>query len=452
MKKVYKLKKGLTLHLQGEAQSVTATGLVRSAETAVMPEDYVGLVPRLLVKEGQRVLAGDALFVDKATERIRVTSPVSGTIKEIVRGDRRKLKRIVINAEENCEFKSFKQLQAATATAEEVRELLLESGFFALLRQRPYDVVPDADSVPRSIFISAFSTMPLAQDFTYVAKGQEADFQTAVSALSRTAPVFVGISPEQEDTPLARLENARVNVFDGPNPAGNVGVQINHVAPISKGEVVWTLGAEETLLLGRFLRTGLLDLTRTIAVGGSKVEHPQYVKAKIGTAMSDLIAATGSLPKGESIRVIDGNPLVGNKSSLQGFLGAHTTEVCVLPEGDDVHEAFGWILPRPNQHSTSRTYLSWLMPHKKFAPDCRIKGGRRHMIMSGEYDRVFPMDIFAGYLVKAIISGDIDRQEALGIYEVAPEDFAVAEYVDSSKLELQRIVREGLDILRKENA
>jgi len=451
MKKVYKLKKGLTLHLKGEAQHVT-TDAAFPQEVAVMPEDYVGITPRLLVKEGTHVMAGDTLFVDKASERICVVSPASGTIKEIVRGDRRKLKRIVISTDPTCESKDFGQLDAKTARPDDVRELLLQSGFFALLRQRPYDVVPAADSKPRALFISAFSTMPLAQDFTFAAKGQEADFQLAVSALAKIAPVFVGISPVQEGTPLSRLENAEVNVFDGPNPAGNVGVQINHVAPVSKGETVWTLGAEETLMLGRLLRTGKADFTRCLAVGGSEVERPQYVNAKIGIPLSDILAATGTKPASGSRRIIDGNPLVGKKSSLQGYLGAHTTEVCVLPEGDDVHEAFGWILPRLNQHSTSRTYLSWLMPGKQFAPDCRIKGGRRHMIMSGEYDKVFPMDIYAGYLVKAIISGDIDRQEALGIYEVAPEDFAVAEYVDSSKLELQRIVREGLDLLRKENA
>lgn len=451
MENVYKLKQGLTLHLAGEAQTGTACAAAQTGEVAVMPADFVGLTPRILVKEGAHVCAGEALLADKATGRICIVSPVSGTVKAVVRGDRRKLLRVVIAPDNECKHKEFGTLDPAGASADAVRELLLQSGIFALLRQRPYDCVPEADSKPRAIFVSAFSKMPLAQDFAHVVSGQEADFQMAVDALARIAPVYVGIEPQQTATPLAQLKNATVSVFDGPNPSGNVGVQINHVAPVSKGETVWTLGAEEMLMLGRLLRTGHVDFTRCLAVGGSEIAEPKYVKAVTGAKLADILAATGTR-LGEHVRVIDGNPLVGRKSSADGFLGIHTTEVCALPEGDDVHEAFGWILPRLSQHSTSRTYLSWLMPGRKFAPDCRIKGGQRHMIMSGEYDKVLPMDIYAGYLVKAIITGDIDRQEALGIYEVAPEDFAVAEYVDSSKLELQRIVREGLDILRKENA
>ena len=325
----------------------------------------------------------------------------------------------------------------------------MESGVFAFLRQRPYDVVPTPGVMPKAIFISAFSKMPLAADFSYVVKGQEEDFKKGVSTLARIAKVYVGISAEQKNTFLAELDNAELNVFDGPNPAGLVGVQINHVSPVNKGEIVWTLGAEEVLFIGRLVRTGRVDFSRLIAFGGSEVKHPAYRRCKVGQSL-EVLLDDALKPAGHHVRVIDGNPLVGRKAN--GFLGAHTTEVCVIPEGDDVNEVLGWIMPRFGELSTHRSYLSAFCGKRAYNPDCRVKGGERHMIMSGEYERVFPMDIYPSYLIKAIIAGDIDRQEALGIYEVAPEDFALAEFVCSSKLELQRIVRQGLDILRKENA
>jgi Na+-transporting NADH:ubiquinone oxidoreductase subunit A len=239
-------------------------------------------------------------------------------------------------------------------------------------------------------------------------------------------------------------------VFDGKCPAGNVGVQINHVSPVNKGEVVWTIGAEEVIFIGRVLNTGKVDFTRTVAVAGSEIKSPHYMRVLVGQTIGDIVA--NNVKTDKKVRLIDGNPLTGLKVSESDFLGAHSTEVTAIPEGDDADEAFGWIMPRFNQFSTSRSYCSWLMgKNKEYVLDARIKGGERHMIMSGEYDSVFPMDIYPEQLVKSIIAGDIDRMEALGIYEVAPEDFAVAEFVDSSKLELQRIVREGLDMLRKEN-
>jgi Na+-transporting NADH:ubiquinone oxidoreductase subunit A len=228
-------------------------------------------------------------------------------------------------------------------------------------------------------------------------------------------------------------------------------VQINHVDPINKGEVVWTIAAEEVIFVGRLMKTGRVDLTRTIAVAGSEVKKPAYATIKVGQKLDTLLQ--GQISDEASLRIINGNVMTGIKTSKDGYLAAHATEVNVIPEGDHADEFMGWIMPRFNTFSTHRSYLSWLFGKKKeYVFDARVKGGERHMIMSGEYDKVFPMDIFAGYLIKAIITGDIDRQEALGIYEVAPEDFAIAEFVDSSKLELQRIVREGLDILRKENA
>ena len=450
MKTLYKIKKGLDLKLKGEATAKLSAAAL-SSEYAVMPADFPGIVPRTVVKEGDNVLAGQALFVDKATERVQFVSPVSGTVVGVERGERRKLLRFRIKANETQEFKDFGVKDLSKLTGDEVKELMLESGLFAFMRQRPYDVVANPNEAPKAIFVSAFNKMPLAADFGVVVKGFEQDFKLGIRALAKIAKVHLGICPEQINSEILPIEEAEVSVFDGPNPSGNVGVQINYVSPVNKGEVVWTLGAEMALVLGRLIRTGKLSLTRRIAVAGSCVKEPHYVETIIGAPLADILK--GQIDNVEHTRIINGNPFVGYKSAITDSLGAFSTEVCVIPEGDDVNEAFGWIAPRLNDFSTSHSYFSWLFGKKKsYDLDCRVKGGERHMIMSAEYERVFPMDIYPSYLIKAILTGDIDRQEALGIYEVAPEDFAVAEFIDSSKLELQRIVREGLDILRKENA
>ncbi|MBR4129626.1 MAG: Na(+)-translocating NADH-quinone reductase subunit A [Bacteroidaceae bacterium] len=440
MAKVIKLRKGLDINLKGKATKEIAT-VKCPGEYALVPDDFTGVKPKVVVKEGDAVKAGDALFVDKLHPEVKFVSPVSGTVSMVERGDRRKLLSIRVKADGKQEARQFD-------TKGDVKALMLESGLFAFLRQRPYDVVANPEDAPKAIFVSAFNSMPLSQDFEYVLEGQEAEFQAGLSALAKLAKVYLGVSAKQTAKALTEAKDCEVNVFDGPAPAGNVGVQINHVAPINKGEVVWTLGAEEVIFLGRLLKNGTVDFTRTIALAGSEVKEPKYYKVMVGQKLNTLLEGTINA---EGARIISGNVMTGLKTSAEGWLGAHATEVNVIPEGDHADEMLGWIMPRFNTFSTHRSYFSWLFGKKKeYVIDARVKGGERHMIMSGEYDKVFPMDIYAGYLIKSIIAGDIDRQEALGIYEVAPEDFAIAEFVDSSKLELQRIVREGLDILRKE--
>ena len=441
MAKVIKLRKGLDINLKGKAIEETAS-VNCPGEYALVPDDFTGVKPKVVVKEGDAVKVGDALFVDKAHPEVKFVTPVSGTVALVERGERRKVMSVRVDADGKQEACSF--------TEKDPLKLLLESGLFGFFRMRPYDVVANPEDKPKAIFVSAFNSMPLAADFEYVLKGQEKEWQAGLSLLAKIAKVNLGISAKQKAEALTVAKDCTVTEFDGPAPAGNVGVQINHVDPINKGEVVWTIGAEEVIFIGRLVLTGKVDLTRTIAVAGSEVKAPKYAKVLVGAPLAAVLK--GQIDESKSLRIINGNPMVGVKTCKEGFLAAHATEVTVIPEGDDVHEMLGWIAPRFKEFSTSRSYFSWLKPKKtEYTMDARIKGGERHMIMSGEYDRVFPMDIYAGYLVKAIISGDIDRQEALGIYEVAPEDFALAEFVDSSKLELQRIVREGLDILRKEN-
>lgn len=449
MANVIKLKKGLTVNLVGKPSS-EITVPKSSKVYGLVPDAFVGVKPKVVVKEGETVKAGDALFVDKLHPEVKFTSPVSGTVKCVERGDRRKVLSIQVEADANQAYADFGKLDLSKASADDVKARLLEAGLFAYISQRPYAVVACPDDQPKAIFCSTFCDMPLAADFEVALKGNEAAFQAGIDALAKIAPVFLG-AKRGAAVAILKADNAKVTVFDGKCPAGNVGVQINHLCPVNKGEVVWTIGPEELIFVGKLVLTGKVDFTRIIAVAGSEIERPAYAKVRVGQQIGDIL--DGNVKTDKKVRLIDGNPLTGTKTELSSFLQAHTTEVTAIPEGDEANEAFGWIMPRFKQFSSSRTYFSWLMGKKKeYVCDARIKGGYRHMIMSGEYDSVFPMDIFPEQLVKAIIAGDIDRMEALGIYEVAPEDFAMAEFVDSSKLELQRIVREGLDMLRKENA
>ncbi len=439
--------KGLDIQLAGKAsEKKTKLGVV--SDYALVPDDFTGIVPKVVVKEGDHVLAGDPLFVNKNFPEVRFASPVSGIVEAVVRGDRRKVLCVKVKADDSQEYRDFGSKNVDSLDGNGVRSLLLEAGLFGYINQLPYAVSTTPDTTPKAIFVSAFRDMPLAGDFDFEVKGQEADFQTGITALSKIAQVNVGISSKSQNETLRNLKDATVTAWQGPCPAANVGVHVNHLCPVNKGEVVWTVDPVAVIFIGRLLNTGKVDLRRTIAVAGSEVVEPHYVDALVGTPLKAILE--GNVRDG-AVRIINGNPLTGRKDSLDGYLGAHTSEVTVIPEGNDADEMLGWIMPRLGHFSANRSYFSWLLGKRDYKLDARVKGGKRNMIMSGEYDKVLPMDIYGEYLIKAIIAGDIDKQEQLGIYEVAPEDFAVAEFVDSSKLELQSLVRKGLDTLRKEN-
>ena len=447
MANVIKLRKGLDINLKGLAEEKKIQ-LKSSGKYALVPDDFEGVTPKVIVKEGDKVKAGDALFVNKQYPEVKFASPVSGTVREVVRGERRKVLCVKVDADAQQEFADFGKREVGTMTGEQVINALLEAGIFGYIDQLPYAVSTNPSVQPKAIFVSALRDKPLAASFEYEVKGQEADFQTGLTALSKIAKTYLGVGV---GSALEGMKDVDVNVFDGPCPAGNVGVQVNHLDPVNKGEVVWTIGDPTVVLfIGRLFNTGKVDLRRTVALCGSEVKNPAYVDMLVGEELATLLSNSYDATK--SVRIINGNVLTGRVTTKDGYLGAHTSEITVIPEGDDADELLGWILPRFKQFSVNRSYFSWLLGQKSYALDARVKGGQRHIIMSGEYDKVLPMDIYGEYLVKAIIAGDIDRQEALGIYEVSPEDFALAEFVDSSKLELQRIVREGLNILRKENA
>lgn len=455
MTRVIRLRRGLDINLAGRAEK-TIVALKPDGTFALRPDSFEGIKPKVLVKEGDKVKAGEALFINKAYPNVKFSSPVSGTVSLVERGDRRKLLSVRIEADKEQEFIDFGVKDIATLSGEQVVENLLEAGLFGYINQLPYAISTNPETKPKAIFVSALRDMPLAGDFEFELQGQKKDFQTGLTALSRIAKTYLGIGSEQNITVAGN--DVEVVKFSGKCPAGNVGVQVNHIDPVNKGEVVWAVDPTAVIFFGRLFNTGKVDLRRTVALAGSEVTSPHYTEMLVGQNIDTLL--NGAYDSTKSVRIIMGNPLTGKPVAQNSseephhtrFLGAHTSEITIIPEGDKADEFAGWIMPRLGQFSVSRSYFSWLLGRKKeYKLDARIKGGERHIIMSGEYDSVLPMDIYGEYLIKAIITGDIDKQEQLGIYEVSPEDFALAEFVDSSKLELQRIVREGLDVLRKEN-
>ena len=451
MANVIKLRKGLDINLKGNASKDVALQVSETDEYALVPEAFVGVTPKVVVREGDHVNAGDALFVNKACPEVKFASPVSGVVTAIERGDRRKVLCIKVKADAKQTSTDFGKKIVDEMDGDAIKQALLEAGLFGYINQLPYAVSTTPDTTPKAIFVSTLRDMPLAADFEVELLGNEQAFKTGLTALSKIAKTYLGAGVNQPNVALMASKEVELNVFDGPCPAGNVGVQVNHIDPVNKGEVVWTVDPAAVIFFGRLFLTGKVDLRKRVAVAGSEIKTPGYVEVLVGTPLSAFVA--DQLKTTEHVRVINGNPLTGTQASLASYVGGHTSEITAIPEGDDKDEMLGWILPRTDQFSTSRSYFSWLFGKKKeYALDARVKGGERHMIMSGEYDSVLPMDIYGEYLIKAIITGDIDKQEQLGIYEVSPEDFAVAEFVDSSKLELQKIVRDGLNTLRKENA
>lgn len=448
MANVIKLRKGLDISIEGKAKEELVS-IGKPKLFSLIPDDYVGVVPKVAVKEQEVVKAGTPLLFDRNNSDIKIVSPVSGVVKQVERGARRKIMNIIIEADAEQQYVDFDVKNVTDLSEKEIIEILLKAGLFAYIKQRPYDVIADPNVKPKAIFISSFDTNPLARNFEVALKGEENAFQYGIDVLAKLAKVHLGVSVKQSSKALTEVKNATVTFFDGPHPAGNVGVQIHHVSPINAGETVWTIDPEAVIFIGRLFRTGKVDFIRTIAIAGSEIDNPCYTKMIVGSQLAPIFDQKVK-DQTKHLRYISGNVLTGRKVSKNEFLGAMHTEVTVIPEGDDVHELFGWAMPRFNQYSVNRSYLTWLLPKKNYTFDARIKGGYRHMIMANEYDKVLPMDILPEFLIKAIIANDIDRMEQLGIYEVAPEDFALCEFVCSSKMELQRIVREGLDRLRKE--
>ena len=455
-----KLKRGLDIPFEGTAAETL--GSVRRPEVFhIVPDQFAGITPKLDVKVGDRVKAGSPLFHDKAFESLFFTSPVSGEVKEIVRGERRKIMSIDILADATIEYEKFEVKNGANGDAslngEEVKALLLKSGLWALMKQRPYDCIALPNKTPRAIFISSFDSAPCAPNYEWVLKGQLPTLQAAVTALSQLAPVFVGIKGGAKATEFRELKDCTLYEVFGPHPAGNVGVQLNNLAPLAKGETVFTVNIQDLAIIGRLFQKGIVDYQKKVALTGPLAYGKQYYNVLPGMPVSAIL--TSNVHTECPCRYVAGNVLSGRQISLDDIISVYDNQFTVLDEGSENHEFMGWMLPRFSSFHFGKTdpaamldnrFTRWLFGKKHYQWDARLKGGRRAIIVSGEYDKVFPMDIYPEYLIKAMIASNIDRMEALGAYEVAPEDFALCEYVCTSKMPLQAIVREALDNLRKE--
>jgi len=449
MSKDIKIKKGLDIKLKGEADKTIENAVISNYFT-LRPEDFHGVTPKLIAKVGAKVKAGEPVFYDKSNESIKFVSPVSGEIIDIPRGNKRKILAVKIKGDKEQVYKDYGKLNVDSAKAEEIKKRLLESGCWPFIKQRPYDVIANPDKSPKAIFISGYDSAPLAADLDFVLMGKETELQVAVTALGKLTEGTVHVSVHKKgNSPLAGLTGITLHKVSGPHPVGNVGTQINKIDPINKGEIVWTVNAQDLVIIGELLLTGKFNAERIVALVGSSVKKPRYFRTKIACEVASMIYDYG-VDKSEDIRIISGNVLTGTQVKPDGFLRYYSNSITVIPEGHD-YEFFGWNKPVFNKISTSRAFtFSWLTPNKKYDLNTNTNGEHRAFVVTGNYEEVFPLDIYPMQILKACKYQDLDEMEALGMYEVAPEDFALTEFVCVSKQPHQKIIREGLDLMLKE--
>jgi len=449
MSKDIRIKKGLDIKLKGTAKK-EIFDLPRTEIYGIKPTDFHGITPKLSIKVGKKVQAGDILFYSKMNDKVKFASPVSGEILAITRGAKRKILDIQIKADTKDSFKDFGKKDPNDLNTAEIKEFLSEAGCFPYFIQRPYDVIVNPDESPKAIFISSFSTVPLAIDEVFAMQGMEADFQIGINAITKLTKGKVHLSVDgTKNSFFNNTNNVEIHKVFGKHPAGNVGVQINKIDPINQGEKIWTISPQDVALIGRLFSTGHYITTRIVAFAGSEVENPRYIKTKQGVKIDHLYDKCITSAVSE-MRIINGDVLSGKWVRKNNFLSFYNTLISVIPEGDH-YTFFGWMPFTQNKlKSISRTFFSWLTPNKEYDLDTNINGEPRAMVMTDEMEKVFPMDIYPMQLLKATLISDIEKMEELGIYEVAPEDFALIDFVSSSKIEAQEIIREGLDLMIKE--
>ncbi len=442
-----RIKKGLDIKLKGGAEKITEKATSSNVYT-LKPEDFHSIIPKLSVKIGAKFKAGEAVFYNKANEEMKFPSPVSGKLIDIIRGEKRKILALKIQADDTQEFADFGVKDPKVMKAVEIKNHLLASGCWPFIKQRPYDVIASPVNTPKAIFVSAYASAPLAANYDYVLAGKENELQVAITALSKLTSGNVHISVGKNSTsPFIGLNNITLHKVSGPHPSGNVGTQIAKIDPVNKGEVVWTINPQDLVIIGELLLTGKFNAERTIALTGSCVIAPKYYKTIIGATIASLVK--GKLNEVDS-RIISGNVLTGKTQNIKGELGYYDNMITVIPEGND-YEFFGWTMPVFNKISTTRALtFSWLFPNKKFNLNTNTNGEHRAFVVTGFYEEVFPLDIFPLHILKACMYQDLDEMEKLGMYEVAPEDFALTEFVCISKQPHQEIIRKGLDLMLKE--
>ena len=448
MSKDIKVKKGLTIRLKGEADK-TLSNAPRSRTFAIRPSDFHMIIPKMVVKEGAKVLAGDTIFYSKLHEEIKFVAPVSGTLTTIERGPKRVITKVVIEGDRQDSYKDFGIINPDSMKPEDIKSHLLASGCWSFIKQRPYDVIANPNLAPKAIFVSAHASAPLAADYDFSLKGKESYLQAAVTALSKLTSGELHLSVGGTGvSPFVGLKDITIHKVTGPHPSGNVGTQIAMIDPVNKGETVWTISAQDLVIIGELFLTGKYNAERVIALAGSSVKSPKYYTTKIGAEVSTFIYDAGL--DQENVRVINGDVLTGKKISPKGYLGAYNNTVTVIPEGND-YEFFGWTMPIFNKISTTRALtFSWMFPKKKFDLNTNTNGEHRAFVVTGNYEEVFPLDIYPLQILKACMVEDLDAMEVLGMYEVAPEDFSLTEFICVSKQPHQEIIRKGLDLMYRE--
>lgn len=453
MSKSIKIRKGTDIKLQGTPEPVIAQA-ARPEICAVKPTDFHNLTPKMVVREGDQVKAGSVLFQDKYREDIKFTSPVSGEVVEIRRGEKRRILEVRILPDSESRHEEFGAADPASLSREQVIEKLMHSGLWAFVRQRPFSTIANPKDNPKAIFISAINTAPLGADLNFICKGKEEFIQTGIDALGKltNGTIHLNVSSDNSKaSSFSGLNGVQMNKVSGPHPAGNVGVQIHHIDPINKGDVIWYVAPQDLITIGRLFKEGVYNPSRIVALGGSEVNEPKYYETIHGAPVSGLIK--GQLKEG-NLRIISGNVLTGEKITEDGFVGFYHTEVSVIPEGDEPQFFLteGWLSPGFHKYSISHAFPSWLMPGKKYRLNTNLNGEERAFVVTGELEKVFPFDIYPMQLIKSIMINDIDMMEKLGIYEVDSEDFALCEFACTSKIDIQEIVREGLDTIQIEFA
>lgn len=468
MTQVIKIKQGLDIKLRGQAEE--AVECLTAKLYALQPTDFIGVTPRLLVQEGDKVEVGTPLFTDKHDERITFTSPVNGTVKEIRRGEKRLLQAVVIESNigtiqsplsRRDESPSLQTLHwplsgaEAPLSTDTIKQHLLTTGLWPMIRQRPYSTIANPDDTPKAFFVSAFDSSPLAPNFDFIAEHFPDSLQKGLEVLSILSGKKLHLCIHAEKTKsdvLLKTRHATIHTFSGPHPSGNIGTQINKICPINKGDVVWYCTLNDVINIGHYFRTGILDFTRIYALAGSGAKNPHYIRTEIGAQIGEMV---GSERKDEHQRIISGNVLTGRAVHENDFVGFYHNMLTLIPEGDNRQEMLGWIWPGFRKFSVSRTFPSAFIPkvfHPHYELDTNMHGEERPFVVTGEFEKVFPFDILPLQLIKACIVEDIDLMENLGIYEVDEEDFALCEFIDTSKTDIQQIIRKGLDLVRKENA
>lgn len=447
MPEVIKIKKGVDIKLQGEAEKIYASADAPTTY-AIKPSDFPGIRLKLKAREGDEVQAGDPIFFSKDRPEITIGAPVSGEIAEVVRGEKRRILEVRILADQEMKYRDFKSADPASLSRDEVKAKILEAGVWPFVRQRPYNVIANPNRVPRDIWVSCFDSAPLAPDADFVVHGQEEDFQTGIKALMQLTDgkVHLGVDGKTNPSKAFNIEGTEMHRFDGPHPAGNPGVQIHAVAPINKGEAVWTVGLQEVIILGRLFNTGNYNAQKSIAVAGAQVTKPRYFKVISGANLKSILESNVA---NEANRVISGNVLTGTQISSEGYLSYYDSQVTVIPKGGE-DQFFGWLNPNFNKFSISHALFNWVMPNKRLNLDANLNGEERAFVVTGEYEKVFPFDIYPVQLLKSIMIKDIEAMENLGIYEVVEEDMALCEVVCTSKIPVQETLREGLDLMLNE--